>query len=98
MLAADVDDRFFCFVRGAEFALVPGADGFAERHDACGGGVLSFVFVDGFDGGFFDVVGRRKIRLAGTEVGDIHATRFQFVGFRNDRGGGRDLNAVDAVG
>ena len=50
MLAADVDDALLGFVGGAEFALVPVADGFAQGHDAGRGGVFGFIFVDGLDG------------------------------------------------
>src|SRR5258706_9068939 len=96
MLAANVYDTFFRLVSGFQFPLVPGADGFAQRHNATSGRVLRVVLLDGANGGLLDVIGRRKIRLAGAEVRDIYTFRFQLFGFGNYRRSGRDLDAIDA--
>jgi hypothetical protein len=44
------------------------------------------------------VIGRWKVWLAGAKVGDVHTAGLEFFGFADDRRGGRDLNAVDAIG
>jgi len=56
------------------------------------------VLLDGLDSGFLDVVRSREVRLAGAEVGDVHTFGFQLFGGIDDRGGGGNLDAVDAVG
>src|SRR5207253_1795545 len=97
MFAANADHAFFCDIRRAEFALMPRADRFAQRHDAARRCVFRLVFLDRLDRGFLDVVRRGKVRLAGAEVRDIHSTRLQLLRFGDHCGGRRNLYAIDTV-
>ncbi len=97
MLAADAYDALFRFVGRAKLALVPRADGLAQRHDAARRRIFRFVLLDCLDRRLLDVVRRRKVRLAGAEVGDVNTARLQLVGFGDDRRRRRNLDAVNAV-
>ena len=97
MFAADVRDAFLRVVAGAELALVPCADGFAQWHNTGRRGVFRFVVVDGLDRGLLNVVRRRKIRLAWTKVSNVHALSLQLIRCGDDGGRRRDLDSVDTV-
>src|SRR5207247_9407589 len=97
VLAADVRDALFRFVIGAEFALVPGTNRFAQRHNAGGWRVLCFVFVDGLDGRLFNVIRSRKIRFTRAEVGDVHALGLKLIRGGNYGCGWRAWYAGDEV-
>src|SRR5882757_1443134 len=75
VLAADINDTFFWLVVRFQFALVPGADGFAQGHDPAGCGVLGVILLDGADSRFLDVLRGREVGLAGTKVSDVHTFR-----------------------
>src|SRR5579864_560379 len=56
------------------------------------------IAVDGRDRSVFDVLRRRKMRLAHAKVDHVHARLAQLVGFCDHGHGGRDFDAVDAFG
>src|SRR5262249_25707795 len=97
MLAADVCYALFRFVIRTEFALVPGANCVAKGHHTGSWRVLSLIFVNRFDRGLLDVVGRREVWLARTKVCDVHALSFQLICSSDDGCGWRDLYAIDAI-
>jgi len=68
------------------------ADGRFQLRDAVDIGVLRFASPDRRDGGFFDIVRRVEVRLAGVEGDDIPPRRPQGprLGRRRRRGGGLD--------
>ena len=69
----------------AVIALQFFADKRAELFGAAGRGVLSKAAVNGFNGGFLNMVRRVKIRLSGRKTHDIHALGFKLIGPRRDR-------------
>ncbi len=95
VLSADGDDAFLRRVIRAQFALVPRANRFAQRHDSRRRRVLRLIFFDRLDRRLLDVLRSREVRLARAEVGDVHALRFQPVGLGDDRRRRRDLYAID---
>src|SRR5215472_17075963 len=80
-----------------QLALMPSADGFAQWRNPSGGRVLRFVFFNRADRRFFDVVRRRKVWLARTEIGHVNAFGFHFFRFGEYSRRRRDLDTVDAV-
>ena len=56
-----------------------GNNGIAQGRIAGDGRVAGIVLVDGFLGGFLDVIGGVEVGFTHAEVDDIDALRFQFI-------------------
>ena len=98
VLAADGDDALLGVVGSAVVGLVAIANGLLQLFRATGIGVLGEVLIDGVDGGLLDVLGRRKIRLAGSEIDHVIAFAAQTVGVGRDFHGGRRADQRDSFG
>ena len=71
-------------------------DGLAQRGITGDGGIARIVLVDGFLGGFLDVVGRVEIGLAHGEVDDVYALCFKLATLLRHRQCGGRRQAVQA--
>src|ERR1700676_1322649 len=60
------------------------------------GGIFREVVLDGGNGGVFNMLWRREMRLAGSEVHYVNALLAQFIGFSYNRHGCRRLDAIYA--
>ena len=96
VLAADGHDAFRHRVGRAELRRVPFANRIAQRADAARRSVFCAPFLHRADRRALDVFGGWKVRLARTEVGEVHALGAEFFGSRQNSGGRRDGNAVNA--
>ena len=81
VFAANVDDALGGLIGRSQLCGMPIANRLAQRRDARHRRVLGAIFSERLDDGALDVLGRGKIRFAGSEVRDVNALRFQLLGF-----------------
>src|SRR5215467_1781285 len=80
-----------------QLTLVPRANRLAQWRNPSRGRVLRLVLVNCADRRLLDVLRRRKVRLAGAEIGHVDAFRFHLFRFGEYGRGRRDLDTVNAV-
>ena len=98
LLAPRPHNRLRGLVVETVLPLELGGDGLAQRHDAQNGGIFGLAALDGGDGGFLDVVGRIKIRLADGQRDDVAACVLEIARLLRGHHGGGGLHAGDGAG
>ncbi len=97
-LAARGEDALLNRVVRAEIRRVALHHRLAHRRHPGHRGVAREVLLDGLDRRVLDVLRRREMRLARTEVRKVNALRLHLQRFSGNRHRGRNFDAVDAVG
>ncbi len=97
VLAADRGHCLLALVARAEVFAMALQDRVLQLHRAADGGIAGEVAVDGGNGGIFNVLRSRKVRLAHAHVNHVDARLPQLVGFGDHGHSGRGLNAVDTL-
>ena len=85
-------------VVGAVVVAMALADSLLQFKDPAGRRVLGEVGIDGCDGGALDVVRRREIGLAGSEIDHVDSFAAKAVGFGRDFHGGRLADPRNPLG
>src|SRR5580692_1174259 len=98
VLAAGRRDGFLAAIVGIEVHVVPVHDGVAQLGSAGHGRVLRKIALNRCDGRVFNVLRRREMRLARTEIDHVNSLLPQFIGLRHHRHRGGGLDAIDSVG
>jgi len=96
VLAADGRDALLRRIGRSVAALVIVADGLFQFHRAADGRVLGEVLPQRFNRRVFDIVGRRKIRLACAEVHYVDTFAALAIRFRGHLHGGRFTDPRDS--
>ena len=98
MLAAGRGNHFLAPVVRIEIHGMAVHNRIAQFGGSGHGGIFREVPLNRGDGGVFDVLRRREVRLARAEIDHVDSLRAQLVGLGHHRHGGGGLDAVDSFG